>query len=299
MCFKFPVLLLRMLCGCFAHQIIIVFEGSSAGPVQTYTAILPGSRLSVVSLRLVVQDAMRHVFDVYPEARIKVYVADRQFNVQSEKQKTQRKARGRVLYELKKQIFELEKLDFVIKNEQGKEEKSKMQCSSKWMMNDMNEFCEKEGPGQTCSAEYSGDGVRVIDCKKKGKKTEDRQRNTGQIIETTQHNLNTATTRNGIDQSSWKQRVLNNSRDTTAVAEASGGKLAGGSCTGCGDMVLICRRANFLPARYRSSRKISLTQCVEVCESTAKQSRTQPLRVSALQESAEVESCTVPYVALF
>ena len=51
----------------------VVFEGSAAALVQTYTAIWPGSKLSVVLLRLVMQDAMRKVFDTYPEVRIKCF----------------------------------------------------------------------------------------------------------------------------------------------------------------------------------------------------------------------------------
>ena len=35
-------------------------------------------------------------------------------------------------------------------------------------MEDVKEFCQKEGLGLTCSAHYLGDDVRVIDWKKKG-----------------------------------------------------------------------------------------------------------------------------------
>ena len=38
------------------HQRRVVFEGSAAAPVQSYTAILPGSLFCVVLLRLVMQD---------------------------------------------------------------------------------------------------------------------------------------------------------------------------------------------------------------------------------------------------
>ena len=42
-------------------------------------------------------------------------------------------------------------------NERKKERKSKVLCSSRWMMEHTKKFCEKEGTGLTCSAEYLGD----------------------------------------------------------------------------------------------------------------------------------------------
>ena len=77
MCFKFTVLLLRMLRGYVAHHRRVVVEGSAAAPLQTHTAILPGGKFNVVLLRLVMQDATRAVFNVRPEVRIKIYVDDK------------------------------------------------------------------------------------------------------------------------------------------------------------------------------------------------------------------------------
>ena len=76
MYFKFSTLMLRMLSRYFVQQTGVAFEGSAASPVQSYTAIWPGSRCSVMFLRLVMQDATRAVFRVYPEVRTKVYVDD-------------------------------------------------------------------------------------------------------------------------------------------------------------------------------------------------------------------------------
>ena len=56
----------------FEHQRRVVFESSAAARVQTDTSILPGNKISVVFLRLVMHDTTRAVFDVYPEVRIKV-----------------------------------------------------------------------------------------------------------------------------------------------------------------------------------------------------------------------------------
>ena len=70
MCFKFSVLLPRMLRGYFAHQRGSVSEGSGATPVQTDTAILPGNKFSVVLLRLVMQDAAGAVCDVWLDVEV-------------------------------------------------------------------------------------------------------------------------------------------------------------------------------------------------------------------------------------
>ena len=83
MLFKCAVFLLPMLCGHFAHELRVVFQGSAAAPVKTRTAILPGRGCSVVWLRSVVQDAMRPVFIVWSEVKIKVYADDRRPHVQT------------------------------------------------------------------------------------------------------------------------------------------------------------------------------------------------------------------------
>ena len=44
--FSFPRKILRVLCGYFEHQRRVQFEGCAAEPLQTITAILPGSKWS-------------------------------------------------------------------------------------------------------------------------------------------------------------------------------------------------------------------------------------------------------------
>ena len=76
-----PVLLSRLLCLHFAHQRRVVFEGSAAAPSAYVHSNIARSGFGVVLVRLVMQDAMRAVFDVWPEVRIPVYANDKTFNV--------------------------------------------------------------------------------------------------------------------------------------------------------------------------------------------------------------------------
>ena len=47
-----------MLCGHFEYQGRVQLEGCVAEPLQTITAILPGSKLSCLLLRILLQDAL-------------------------------------------------------------------------------------------------------------------------------------------------------------------------------------------------------------------------------------------------
>ena len=58
---SFPRKLLRVLCGYFEHQRLVQFEGCLAEPLQTITAILPGSKWNCLLLRIVLQDALSEV----------------------------------------------------------------------------------------------------------------------------------------------------------------------------------------------------------------------------------------------
>ena len=53
----FPRKILRVLCGYFAHQRRVQFEACVAEPLQTISAILPGSKWGCLLLRIVLQDA--------------------------------------------------------------------------------------------------------------------------------------------------------------------------------------------------------------------------------------------------
>ena len=68
--FSFPRKILRVLCGYFEHQRRVQFEGCVAEPLQTISAILPGSKLSCLLLRIVLQDALSEVTKFLPSAEI-------------------------------------------------------------------------------------------------------------------------------------------------------------------------------------------------------------------------------------
>ena len=63
--FRIPRMILRVLCGYFEHQRCVQFEGCAAEPLQTITAILPGSKWSCLLLRIVLQDALSEVTKIY------------------------------------------------------------------------------------------------------------------------------------------------------------------------------------------------------------------------------------------
>ena len=74
--FSFPRKILRLLCWYFEQQRRVQFEGCAAGPLQTITAILPGSKWSFLFLRIVLQDALSEVTKIYPFLKLRVFVDD-------------------------------------------------------------------------------------------------------------------------------------------------------------------------------------------------------------------------------
>ena len=52
------------------------FEGCVAEPLQTITVILPGSKWSCLLLRLVLQDALSEVIQIYPPLKLRVFADD-------------------------------------------------------------------------------------------------------------------------------------------------------------------------------------------------------------------------------
>ena len=52
------------------------FEGCVAEPLQTITVILPGSKWSCLLLRLVLQDALSEVTQIYPPLKLRVFADD-------------------------------------------------------------------------------------------------------------------------------------------------------------------------------------------------------------------------------
>ena len=65
-----------VLCGYFKHQRRVHFEGCVAGPLQTITAVLPGSKWSCLLLRSALQDALSEVTKVCPLLNLRVFVDD-------------------------------------------------------------------------------------------------------------------------------------------------------------------------------------------------------------------------------
>ena len=74
--FSFARKILRVLCGYFEHQRRARFEGCVAEPLQTITAILPGSTWSCLLLRIVLQDALSEATQRYPPLKLRVFVDD-------------------------------------------------------------------------------------------------------------------------------------------------------------------------------------------------------------------------------
>ena len=74
--FSFPRKILRVLCGYFEHQRRVQFEGCAAEPLQTITAILPGSKWSSLLRRFVVQHLLSEVTKIYPPLKLRVYADD-------------------------------------------------------------------------------------------------------------------------------------------------------------------------------------------------------------------------------
>ena len=57
----------------FNHQRRVLFEGYVADPLQTISAIPPGSRLLFLLTRTVMQDGMSEVWNVYPQLIPRVF----------------------------------------------------------------------------------------------------------------------------------------------------------------------------------------------------------------------------------
>ena len=68
--------ILRVLYWYFQQQRRVIFEGCVADPLQTITAVLPGSKWSWLLLRIVLQDALSEVLNVYSALKLKVYTDD-------------------------------------------------------------------------------------------------------------------------------------------------------------------------------------------------------------------------------
>ena len=74
--FSFPRKILRVLCGYFEHQRRVQFEGCVAESLRTIAAILPGSMWSCLLLRVVLQDALGEVTNIYPPFKLRGFADD-------------------------------------------------------------------------------------------------------------------------------------------------------------------------------------------------------------------------------
>ena len=64
----------KKLCSCSAHARRVVSESNVADPMNTITDILPGSKLLLLLLRIVMRDGVRSVCFVFPELKIQEYL---------------------------------------------------------------------------------------------------------------------------------------------------------------------------------------------------------------------------------
>ena len=149
----FPQRVLRILCGYFQHQRRVIFEGSVADPLQTITAILPGSRWICLLLRVVLQDALGEVLKVYPPLKPKALLDDIKLYLWRVNQEVPR-AVPKVVGKLKDEIRET-KLQLSL-TEEGKEGKSKLIASNMYLKLKLLEWCKDEGIGTFDSVEYLG-----------------------------------------------------------------------------------------------------------------------------------------------
>ena len=151
MLFGSPQQMLGLSCVYFEYQRRVPFEGAVADPLQTITAILRGSKWSVLLLRMVMQEAMSEVLSVYPQFEMNVYVDDIKIHVWGE---------NRELPEVTMKVFEnLE--EAVTKKgrlmlplcQRAKEGESKMIASCSYPKERLKEDCNTVGVGITDSVE--------------------------------------------------------------------------------------------------------------------------------------------------
>ena len=62
--------ILRVLCDYSEHQRRVQFEGCAAEPLRTITAILQGSKRSILLMRIVLQDAPSEVTQIFPPLKL-------------------------------------------------------------------------------------------------------------------------------------------------------------------------------------------------------------------------------------
>ena len=130
-------------CGCCAvnyeHQRRVQFEGCVAEPLQTISAILPGSKGSCLLLRIVLQDTFSEVTKIYLPLKLGVFVDDILWRRNRDVAEMAKKVMKKMKEEVEKNGLELSV------TENGKEGKSKMIASCGFPENELRQFSREEG----------------------------------------------------------------------------------------------------------------------------------------------------------
>ena len=135
--FDFTRTMLRVLCGYFEHRRCVHVEGCVAEPLQTITAILPGSKWSCLHLRIVLQDALSEVMKVYPTLKLKVFV-DELTAFMVERNKELASIAEKVLKLIKEEVQEN---GFEVVNRRRRERKQEQRhCLVIWKRSSRNAF---------------------------------------------------------------------------------------------------------------------------------------------------------------
>ena len=127
----------RVPCGYFEHQRRVEFEGCVAEPLQTITAILPGSEWSRLLLRIVLQNALSELTKFHPPLKLRVVVDDITALGKNREVAEMAKKVMKILKEVKKNGLKLSVL------EKGKDGKSKMMASCGFL--ELRQFCTEGG----------------------------------------------------------------------------------------------------------------------------------------------------------
>ena len=141
--FSFPRKILRVLCGYFEHQRREQHEGRVAEPLQTITAILPGSKWSCLLLRTVLLDALSEVTKIYTPLKLRVFVDDITALLKVRKQRKVAEMAKKVMKKLKEEV-ERKGLKLSV-TENGKGGKSKMIASCGFLENELRQCSKEEG----------------------------------------------------------------------------------------------------------------------------------------------------------
>ena len=140
--------ILRVPCGYFEHQRRVQFEGCVAEPLQTITATLPGSKWSWLLQRIVLQDALSEVAQIYPPLKLKVFVDDITAFCEWEEQGVGGDGR-----ESSGKVEEVQEKGYKLSiTEGGKEGKSKVIITCRYL-EEMFQECSKKGVVMASSVE--------------------------------------------------------------------------------------------------------------------------------------------------